>query len=291
MEATAKIIRIKEGLMMAYKYLYLIILTFFTAWAEDKKFVIIIPSHNNVTWHKKNLDSIFAQNYQNYRVVYIDDGSTDGTSNYVDQHVQKNNMSNKLTIISNNSRNLLKNYYTIICSCNDEEIVLIVDGKDWLAHNQVLSFLNNVYQNKDVWATYGQFEYYPRDPNAKMQELCGNLGFTTYYPNIVIKDKNFRKWPYLITQPVTFYAKLFKKINEKDFIRTEHFDEIQWDMIFMFPILEMCGDKFEAITNNVLYICNYTDELRNSPKAKKERRNNFASDIRKIEKYSTRKII
>jgi len=244
-----------------------------------------------VTWHKKNLDSIFAQNYQNYRVVYIDDGSTDGTSNYVDQHVQKNNMSNKLTIISNNSRNLLKNYYTIICSCNDEEIVLIVDGKDWLAHNQVLSFLNNVYQNKDVWATYGQFEYYPRDPNAKMQELCGNLGFTTYYPNIVIKDKNFRKWPYLITQPVTFYAKLFKKINEKDFIRTEHFDEIQWDMIFMFPILEMCGDKFEAITNNVLYICNYTDELRNSPKAKKERRNNFASDIRKIEKYSTRKII
>ena len=41
------------------------------------KFTIITPSYNNVEWVEFNLASVLNQTYSNYRVMYIDDASTD----------------------------------------------------------------------------------------------------------------------------------------------------------------------------------------------------------------------
>ena len=41
---------------------------------------IVIPVYNRINFTKKCLNSIKQQTYQNYRVVVIDDGSTDGTA-------------------------------------------------------------------------------------------------------------------------------------------------------------------------------------------------------------------
>ena len=46
---------------------------------EHKPFVVIVPSYNNSEWVERNLRSIFEQKYDNFRVIYIDDASTDGT--------------------------------------------------------------------------------------------------------------------------------------------------------------------------------------------------------------------
>ena len=36
-----------------------------------------------------------------------------------------------------------------------------MDGDDCVAHENVLAYINNVYQNPDVWLTYGQFAIFP----------------------------------------------------------------------------------------------------------------------------------
>ena len=36
-------------------------------------------NHNNEQTLKDNLNSIFQQNYKNYKIIYIDDASTDNT--------------------------------------------------------------------------------------------------------------------------------------------------------------------------------------------------------------------
>ncbi len=51
---------------------------------KENRFVIVIPSNNNKDWYQKNLDSVFNQRYLNYRVIYIDDGSTDNTGTLVE---------------------------------------------------------------------------------------------------------------------------------------------------------------------------------------------------------------
>ena len=56
---------------------------------EEKNFVFIVPSYNNSEWYIKNISSIFNQNYSNYRVIYIDDASTDNTGTLVKNFVEK----------------------------------------------------------------------------------------------------------------------------------------------------------------------------------------------------------
>jgi len=50
-----------------------------------KSLVVVIPSFNNARWCRRNLESVLDQAYPLYRVIYIDDASTDGTPDLVDQ--------------------------------------------------------------------------------------------------------------------------------------------------------------------------------------------------------------
>jgi glycosyltransferase involved in cell wall biosynthesis len=45
-----------------------------------KRMVIVIPSYNNRHWYRQNLGSVCAQAYDNFRAIYVDDGSSDGSS-------------------------------------------------------------------------------------------------------------------------------------------------------------------------------------------------------------------
>jgi hypothetical protein len=40
----------------------------------ENPLVVIIPSYKNAKYYKQNLDSVFNQNYTNYRVIYVADG-------------------------------------------------------------------------------------------------------------------------------------------------------------------------------------------------------------------------
>ena len=59
---------------------------------KDKTFVFIISSYNNSQYIKKNLDSILNQTYKLWRIIYIDDHSTDETFNLVNNYIKTNNL-------------------------------------------------------------------------------------------------------------------------------------------------------------------------------------------------------
>ena len=75
---------------------------------------------------------------------------------------EKYNLQERLTLIHNNIRcGGLANWYKAIHSCSDDEIIVQLDGDDWLAHENVLSYLNSIYSTQDVWITFGQFRIHP----------------------------------------------------------------------------------------------------------------------------------
>lgn len=52
-------------------------------------FSIVIPTYNRATLISKTLDSILSQEYQNYEVIIVDDGSTDNTEEVVKPYLSE----------------------------------------------------------------------------------------------------------------------------------------------------------------------------------------------------------
>lgn len=220
----------------------------------EKPIVVIIPSYNNEKWVEQNLTSVFTQKYKNYRVIYVDDCSTDSTFQQVRQIVEKFDAKDRTTLIHNDeNRGAMANWYTAIHSCADDEIVVQLDGDDWLAYEYVLAYINFIYSNKDIWMTYGQFKEYP----------SGVIGYDYSRPfsDEVITSNLFRNIGQLpISHLRTFYAWLFKNIKLEDTLYEDYFYTMTCDKLMMACLIELAGRHHYCVPD-VLYIYNNHNPL------------------------------
>ena len=92
-------------------------------------FVFIIPSYNNKDWYEYNITSIAKQKYDNWRVIYIDDSSTDNTLELVKDYVQKLGLIKKFTYLQNPKKmGPAASRYQGYMNTNDDEICCMLDG-------------------------------------------------------------------------------------------------------------------------------------------------------------------
>jgi glycosyltransferase involved in cell wall biosynthesis len=211
----------------------------------QKSMVIIIPSYNNIAWYEGNLNSACFQEYDNYRIIYIDDASTDGTGDAVQAYIEQHQLADRVTFIRNTTnKGALANIYYAVLSCNNTDIIVLLDGDDRLMHNRVLQIVNEAYAD-EVWLTYGQFQ---GDPD-------GVMGCCAPMPAHVIASNSFRRHAWVTSHLRTFYAKLFKNIKAEDMIADNEFMRVAWDLAFMIPMLEMAGERIRFIPD-VLYLYN-----------------------------------
>lgn len=52
-------------------------------------FSVIVPCFNSKDYVRNCIDSILAQDYPSFEIILIDDGSTDGTSEILDDYANK----------------------------------------------------------------------------------------------------------------------------------------------------------------------------------------------------------
>ncbi|HBR70341.1 TPA: hypothetical protein DIC20_04250 [Candidatus Dependentiae bacterium] len=219
---------------------------------SEKPFVIIVPSYNNREWYEYNLSSVLLQKYKNYRIIYIDDNSSDQTGCYVQAFIKKHKIKN-ITFIQNRQRvGALANIWHSIQLTTDHEIIINLDGDDWFSHDQVLKYLNKIYQSPNVWLTYGQFQNWPTKKNGWCKEI----------PQEIIAQNNFRSHGFCFAQPRTYYAWLAKKIKNEDLIdeQTKTFYKVAGDVALMFPLVEMAGLHIKFI-NEILCVRNVKNPL------------------------------
>ncbi len=218
--------------------------------AAQNRFVVVIPSYNNEAYCEANLSSVFRQTYPHYRVIYIDDCSSDHTYENTKTVVEKWKKQAHVTLIRNEQRRLaLENLYDAIHTCADDEIIVVLDGDDWFYDEDVLSTLNQAYAQKDVWLTYGSYIYYPSgEKGASAQPIS--------YPIIhsnTIRKRSHKRW--VLSHLKTFYAKLFKQIASEDLKQNGSFLPSAYDFAMMIPMVEMAGIHTRFI-QKILYVYN-----------------------------------
>ncbi len=197
---------------------------------EQKRFAVIVPSYNNLNYYEKNLFSILEQDYEKFRVIYIDDASTDGTSEAVPKFLKKYDLKGRVEYRHNEINcGAMENLYRAIHGCDEDEIIVIVDGDDSLAHHGVLREHNEIYSNPDVWLTYGDYFEVPYFEKGRNRPILKKY----------LVEKRMRRRAFVTSHLRTFYAGLFKQVQLKDLLYEGKFLPISYDIGIMIPMLEL----------------------------------------------------
>lgn len=241
-------------------------------------FKIIVPFYNVEKWIRVCIKSVMAQDYKNFECVLIDDASTDGTVEIVEQQIKSDS---RFSLIKNQTNvGALENIFKAIQKSNpsDEDVIVTLDGDDWFASKNVLSTLLRYYKEKDCWLTYGSHILYPSGQKSKFCEKP--------VPKKIIKNKSYRSSPWMTSALRTFKFKLWKNIKVEDLKNSEgKFYEAAWDLAFMFPMLEMAGDKIEFV-KEIVYVYNLHDNNDHVVPEKRNKQLSYELEIRNKEKYS-----
>ena len=204
---------------------------------DHQSFAIVIYAHNAASWCERALHSVFEQDYEQYRVLFVDDGSVDGTLETAQRFIVDNKQDHRVIAIRNDTAlGSVGSLYRAASYCQDAEILIPLDAQNWLSHDGVLSRLNQLFQNPDTWITFGQSIQYP----------AYNIIEPVFLDPAVIERQGFRRikdFPFAFS---AFYAGLFKAIRVPDLFIDGRF--AYSPLAFMIPLLEQSGGRYRTLS-------------------------------------------
>jgi len=108
------------------------------------KVSIILPTKNRLSLLKRSINSIFDQDYESIELVITDDGSSDGTKEYLENLIESRN--DVITILNTTSQGA--------CVCRNKAIdaatgifITFLDDDDYLKSNHISNLIS--YWSKD----------------------------------------------------------------------------------------------------------------------------------------------
>ena len=239
-------------------------------------FKIIVPFYNVEEWVKVCIRSVKLQSYKDFQCILIDDISTDGSVEIVEKEIANDD---RFMLVRNTEKAYaLKNIYDAIALSepHEEDIIVTLDGDDWLANKDVLNKLNSIYTQSSCWLTYGSYAEYPNGARGK---------FAKKIPAHVMQNNLYRESEWCSSHLRTFKHHLWSRIKKEDLLDNNgDFYKMAWDLAFMFPMLEMAGDKSKYI-NDILYIYNLGNPL-NDHKVDGRLQQSLEFNIRNKDKYN-----
>ena len=167
------------------------------------KLSIIVPVYNTLPYLKDCFDSIANQTFEDYEVVIVDDGSTDGSADYIEEYIKKHN---KFVCVhqQNSGASVARN--TGICKACGEYIHFI-DSDDRLSNCNVYT---NIFSNIDsnhadiIFARSREYneDYLIEEKSQPEYKQEGN------YNGDILFDVLKSKYEFVLTSPVN---KIFRR--------------------------------------------------------------------------------
>ena len=211
-------------------------------------FVFIIPSFNNEKWIERNLNSIIDKKKKKWRIIYINDCSTDKTHEKFNKLMEKH--LDKCIYLDNTVKyGQAFNRYRAYNMCDDNEYCVMLDGDDWLSNKYVLHYLSIFIKLYDLDLTYGRFKWF-------LDNKIQNYNFPKDYSEEVINNKSYRKDSWRGMHLRVIKAQHLKFINAMDFIQDNgDFIICCTDLVESFASLELCKGRHK-MTDEILMIYN-----------------------------------
>lgn len=92
---------------------------------------ILLSAFNGAAYIEEQLDSIFSQVYQEFRVYIRDDGSTDDTVQVVKQYIQANNVSDRIVLACGDNIGFCKSFFELLYMASEGDYWAFCDQDDY----------------------------------------------------------------------------------------------------------------------------------------------------------------
>jgi hypothetical protein len=225
-------------------------------WAAADNFHVLVPTsqykplHFSVTstalnaqrYVERCMRSVLHQSYEHWDHYVVDAASGDQTLKVARAFAKSSPRQFHVSANKILRRSALENAYNIWKDLPDDEVIVWLDGDDWLAGDRAFEVLARTYASPaEPWVTYGQF----MQPNGEVSMA------NAYLPGSDVRSERWRA-----THLKTFRAGLVKQIDPKDLLRPDgKWMDLAIDRPVMYPLLELAGPHAVFIPN-ILYVYN-----------------------------------
>lgn len=201
----------------------------------DNHFSFVCPMFNASKTLSQCLASIVAQSYKNWRIILIDDVSSD--EEVIDEIDIINTWKGILplgderieTIWNKEKRWEVANVLTGIYTCENEDIICRIDGDDWLTDTDALAILDSAYRTSGAEAIWSMHRWGFSDKN-----ISGHMN----------ADADPYKHPWVSSHLKTFRKRLINDVKDENF-RGEDGEYVRraGDQAIYLPILANTNKK------------------------------------------------
>lgn len=229
----------------------------FQSFGSENKITVISPFYNAEDYIEKCILSVAQQDYENYHHILINDCSTDNSLNIANNTISKlpESLQSKFSVYNNNvNKGALYNQITAIREFTEEDdIIMLLDGDDWLINNNTIFHLYNDYYKSGTEFTYGS-----------CWSIADNIPLIAQeYPTYIKNSKKYRdykfNWGIPYTHLRTFKKSLFDKLSTLDGFKDEwgNYYRAGGDNAMFYEILEQANPENVYAIKEVVY--NYND--------------------------------
>lgn len=205
------------------------------------KISVVIPVYDGEKYIGDTLDSVINQDFDDYEIIVIDDGSTDNTSRIVLEKLDNTDVPSKMIYEENMGVSIARNGGISVA---DGDFLVFVDGDDYILPNHLSSLYDENYD-------FSMIQYVEKN-GEKLSK-----------PFKIDKDElsvhEFMEMEFKMEMPFKFFQLIYKRdLLLKNNVLFEPFIAYGEDTEFAHKILS-CSDKIR-VCNEVTYYYNQHED-------------------------------
>jgi hypothetical protein len=207
---------------------------------------LVVTTGNAAPWIGRCIQSIAEQRTRwHWQCLVIDDASDDGTEAAIQSalsSIQDQEIRDRFRVQRNAENrgalaNLVDGFNALGTIERPMDVLIPIDGDDWLFSSASLETVAQTYERTDCWLTYGGLITVPG----------GNLCSIPVDQSVIATSRH-RQSPWKTSHLRSFRSHLWHAIRDED-LRDQNGDyyKVTWDMAIMFPMVEMAAERIQCI--------------------------------------------